>query len=76
MEEYEGEINNLRKKYDEKGLDLHTLKWSYKEYFKAYMYLVRNKKQDIPKKDDHPDILKRIESVRQLSENKNYYDIL
>ena len=76
LEEYEVDISNLRKKYDEKGLDLDTLKQSYKEYIKAYNYLKRNKKRVFPKQDDHPDILNRIESLHRHNENSNYYKAL
>ena len=76
LEEYGVELSNLRKKYEERGLDLETLKWSYKEYIKAHNFLKRNKKRVVPKQDDHPDILRRTESLRQYRENRNYYQVL
>ena len=75
LEEYDAKINNLRKIYDEKGLDLDTLKRSFTEYLIAYNYLKRNKKRVVPKPDDHPHILKRDRSVHQNHENHNYYDV-
>ena len=76
LEEYKVELSNLRKQYEERGLELETLKRSYNEYIKAHNYLKRNNKRVVPKPVDHPDILRRNESLRQYRENSNYYQVL
>ena len=73
LEEYEVELSNLRKQYEERGLELETLKQLYNEYIKAHNYLKWNNKRVVPKPVDHPDILRRNESLRQYRENRNYY---